>query len=141
MTCEMDAVPDGWEVRHFGQPDGYSALIGPVLARRTGDGWTYAIQVEPRHLNVRGAVHGGMIASLADHALGMTVWEAVGRQPCVTVQLNIHYVSAAKLGDLLEVQGEVVRATRSVVFIRGLVSVAGRSVAMADGVWKRLGSA
>jgi uncharacterized protein (TIGR00369 family) len=137
----MDVIPHGWEVRHFGQADrGYSALIGPLLARQDGERWVYGVQIEERHLNVRGAVHGGMIASLADHSLGMIVWEHIGREPCVTVELNVKYVSAGKLGDLLTVRGEVVRATRSVVFVRGLMMAGERVVAMADGVWKRLGS-
>jgi uncharacterized protein (TIGR00369 family) len=137
----MDAIPHGWEVRHFGQADtGYSALIGPLLARQDGERWIYGVQIEKRHLNARGAVHGGMIASLADHSLGMLVWEHVGREPCVTVELDVKYVSAGRLGDLLTVRGEVIRATRSVVFVRGLMSAGERVVAMADGVWKRLGS-
>ena len=142
MARAMDAIPDGWEVRHFGQHDvGYSSLIGPLLARREGEGWLYGVVIEARHLNVRGAVHGGLVASLADHALGMLVWEALGREPCATVQLNVQYVAAGREGDLLTVRGELIRATRSVVFVRGLVSAGERTVAMADGVWKRLGSA
>lgn len=141
MDAITDAIPDGWKTRDFGRPDGYSSLIGPLLARREGDGWLYGFAVEPQHLNLRGAVHGGMIASLADHVMGLTVWEALGNQPCVTVQLNIQYVSAAKLGDFVEARPELIRVTRSVVFIRGLIAVGDRTVAMADGVWKRLGSA
>lgn len=135
----MDVIPHGWEMRHFGQADtGYSTLIGPLLARQDGEHWIYGAQIEERHLNARGVVHGGMIASLADHSLGMVVWEHLGRQPCVTVELNVKFVSAGKLGDLLTVRGEVVRATRSVVFVRGLMLAGERVVAMMDGVWKRL---
>ena len=136
----MDAIPHGWEVRHFGQADGYSALIGPLLARQEGGTWVHGIAVEARHLNARGVVHGGLIASLADQALGMTVWEAVGRHPCATVQLNVQYVAAAREGDFLTVRSELIRTTRSVVFVRGLVNAGERTVAMADGVWKKLGS-
>lgn len=137
----MDAIPHGWEVRHFEEPDGFSVLIGPLLSRREGDGWVHGVVAEARHLNARGVVHGGLIASLADQALGMTVWDAVGRHPCATVQLNVQYVAAARAGEFLTVHGEVIRVTRSVVFVRGLVAADGRTVAMADGVWKRLGSA
>ncbi len=141
MTQAMNAIPHGWEVRHFGQADGFSVLIGPLLSRREGDAWVHGIAIEARHLNARGAVHGGLIASLADQALGMTVWDAVGRKPCVTVQLNVHYVSAGREGDLLVVRSEAIRVTRSVAFVRGLIMAGERTVAMADGVWKRLDSA
>jgi len=134
----MDAIPGVWEQRHFGRPDGYSALIGPFLSRREGDGWACGVQVERRHLNAGGVVHGGLIASLADHALGMLVWETLEREPCVTVQLDVQYVAAGREGDFLVVRGEVIRATRSVVFVRGLVTAGDRTVATAGGVWKRL---
>lgn len=137
----MDAIPHGWEVRHFGRPDGFSSLIGPLLSRREGDGWIHGILIEPRHLNARGAVHGGLIATLADHALGMQVWDALDGHPCATVQLNVHYVAAGKEADFLVVRGEVIRKTRSIVFMRGLVIADDRTVAMVDGVWKKLGSA
>jgi uncharacterized protein (TIGR00369 family) len=136
----MDATPDGWEPRYFGLPDGYSALIGPLLTRRDAQGWASGVVVEAKHLNARGVVHGGLIASLADNALGMLVWETLDRKPCATVQLNVQYVAAGREGDFLVVRGEIVRATRSVVFVRGLVTAEERTIAMADGVWKRLGS-
>lgn len=137
----MNAIPHGWEVRHFGEADGFSVLIGPLLSRREGEHWVHGIAIERRHLNARGVVHGGLIASLADQALGMTVWDAVGRQPCATVQLNVQYVTAGRDGDFLTVRSEMIHVTRSVVFVRGLVAAGERTVAMADGVWKRLGSA
>ena len=95
---------------------------------------------EQRHLNMGGVVHGGMLMSFADDALGMTVWQAVGRRPCTTVQLNTQFVSPVRLGELVEVRAEVLRATRTVVFVRGVVEVAGRTVVHADGVWKILGT-
>lgn len=137
----MDAIPHGWEVRHFGQADGFSALIGPLLSRSEDGHWVHGIRVEARHLNARGVVHGGLIASLADQALGMAVWDALGHHPCATVQLNVQYVAAGREGDFLTVRSEVIRTTRSVVFVRGLVNAGELTVAMADGVWKKLGSA
>ena len=138
----MDVIPHGWEVRHFGRDEqGYSVLIGPLLARQEEDRCAYGLVIEPKHLNVHGVVHGGLIASLTDHGLGMIVWESVGREPCVTVELNLKYISAGQLGDLLTVRGEVIRATRSLVFVRGLITAGDRTVAMADGVWKRVGNA
>jgi acyl-coenzyme A thioesterase PaaI-like protein len=85
-------------------------------------------------------VHGGMLMSFADDVLGMTVWEAAGRRPCTTVQLNTHFVSPARAGEFVEGRAEVLRATRTVVFVRGTLSVAGRTVVAADGVWKILGA-
>ena len=116
----------------------YPALIGPFLARREGDGWRYGFVAEQRHLNKGGVVHGGMLVSFADDALGATVFEAVGRQPVTTVQLNTQFIAPVRLGELAEMRAEVLRRTRTVVFVRGVLEVGGRAVVHADGVWKIL---
>ena len=54
--------------------------------------------------------------------LGMTVWESAGRKPVTTVQLNNHFIAPGRLGELIIGRGEVLRATRSVVFIRGMLT-------------------
>ena len=118
----------------------YPAMIGPFLARRAGEGWEYGFLPEQRHLNIGGVVHGGMLMSFVDDVLGMTVWEAAGRKPVTTVQLNNHFIAPGKLGGLIFGRGEVLRATRSVVFIRGMLMQGDKVLTHADGVWKILGS-
>jgi uncharacterized protein (TIGR00369 family) len=127
--------------------DGYPALIGPFWARREPGGergetrtWRYGFLAEPRHVNLGGVVHGGMLMSFADDVLGMTVWEAAGRHPCTTMQLNTHFLAPGRIGDFVEGTAEVMRATRTVIFVRGLLTVEGRTIVAADGVWKILGA-
>ena len=132
-----DLKAEGWKsvpARDF------PAMIGPFLARRAGEGWEYAFRVEQRHLNIGGVAHGGMMMSFMDDVLGMTVWEAAGRKPVTTVQLNHHFIAPGKLGALLVCRGEVLRATRTVVFIRGLLTAGDQTLVHADGVWKILGT-
>lgn len=131
----FDPVLAGWERRGTGP---FSALTGPFWARREGEAWVYALVAEERHLNGAGIVHGGLLVTLADNALGLTVWEAAGRVPCVTVQLNTQFISAVHPGELIEARAEILRQARSTVFIRGILRVGGRVVAHADGVWKIL---
>lgn len=125
--------------------EGYPALVGPFWGRREpGEAarraWRYGFIAEPRHTNLGGVVHGGMLMSFADDVLGITVWEAAGRRPCTTVQLNTQFVSPARIGEFVEGRAEVLRATRTVVFVRGTLQVGDRTVAAADGVWKILGA-
>ena len=133
-----DTPPDpaaGWKPMRASD---YPALVGPFLARREGGGWRYGFVAEQRHLNKGGVVHGGMLVSFADDALGATVWEAVGRQPVTTVQLSTQFIAPVRLGEFVEMRAEVLRRTRTVVFIRGVLEVGGRAVVHADGVWKIL---
>ncbi len=120
---------------------GFTELVGGFWSRRDGDGWRYAALPDERHVNNRGVLHGGLLLTFADHALGMTVWERAGRRPCATVQLNVQFVAAGRPGALLELDAEVIRTARTLVFMRGTIRAGTRTVAVADGIWKMLGPA
>ncbi|MCC7273609.1 MAG: PaaI family thioesterase [Alphaproteobacteria bacterium] len=133
----FDPSAQGWKQR---AAHGFSELVGPFWARREDEGWAYGFVAEPKHVNPRGVVHGGMLMTLVDQALSIIVWEAAQRRSCATIQLDTHFVAAVKPGDFVEARGKVVRQTRSLVFIHGALSVGGREVMTAMGVWKILGS-
>ena len=72
-------------------------------------------------------------------SMGMTCWYANERQPQATVQLDVHFIDAVQVGEFVECRAEVVRRTRSVVFMAAELVVGERVVATANGVWKTLG--
>ena len=131
----FDPEAEGWAPR---PPVGFTGLTGPLWSRPEGDGWAYGVLAEPRHANGHGIVHGGMLVTLLDNTLGLTVWHATGLRPSVTMQLNTHFLAAARPGEFLEARGEILRLANSVAFVRGTLSVGDRLVAAADGVWKVL---
>ena len=133
----QDAAAAGWSARSAAT--GFPELVGGFWSRRDGGGWRYAALPGENHVNNRGVVHGGLLLTFADHALGLTVWERVGRRPCATAQINMHFVEAARPGELLELDADIVRIARSMVFVRGTIRAGERTVAVADGIWKLLG--
>ncbi len=139
MPAPFDPVAAGWS-RFTWHNEGFPEHVGPFWAKREGEGRAYGLLVEAHHGNAHGIVHGGMLVTFLDQVLGVTCWEAAQREPVVTIQLNTHFVSGAKRGEFLTARGEAVRATRSMVFVRGQITVGERVVATADGVWKRLGA-
>ncbi len=130
-----EAVPEGWAVR---PTKAFATHIGPFYSPPDGDALGCGFIASPKHGNKRGVVHGGMIMSAFDVALGNASWTASAGRPCATVQLNISFVGAVKMGDFVFVRAEIVKATRSMVFLRGTMLVGDRVVATADGVWKIL---
>lgn len=130
-----DPAAEGWSPR---PPQGFTGLTGPLWSRPEGDGWAYGVLTDERHANGHGIVHGGMLVTLLDNTLGITVSHATGRRPGVTMQLNTQFLSAARPGEFLEARGEVLRLAQSVAFVRGTISVGNRLVAAGDGVWKLL---
>ncbi len=135
----FDPAAAGWKQFRWHE-DGFPTLVGPFWSKKEGEGWAYGLLAGPQHGNAHGIVHGGMLVTFLDQILGATCWEAANRDPVVTIQLNTHFVSAAKAGDFMEARAEAVRATKSVVFVRGQITIGDRIVATADGVWKRLGA-
>jgi len=132
----FDPAAAGWEPY---SDDGFIGLIGPLWQKPAGEGYRYAFLAEPKHHNRRGVVQGGMLMSFADRSMGMTCWYANERQPQATVQLDVHFVDAVKVGEFVEAKCQVVRRTRSLVFMSGDLMVGDRVVATAKGVWKTLG--
>src|SRR3546814_12225906 len=74
--------------------------------------------------------------TFADHMLGWLVWDLVDRKPCATVALNSQFTAAVKPGDWVEMRGHVVRQTRSLIFVQGTLTVSGKTVLAAEGLWK-----
>lgn len=128
-------VPEGWELF---EGAGFLDLVGPLYVRPCGGGLrAFAFRAEQKHANLIGIVHGGMLMTLADRALGVAAWDKAGK-PCVTIQFDMQFLSAVAMGELAEMTPEIVRATRSLVFVRGMLMVGDRAAASATGVWKML---
>jgi len=131
MSTPVDPASDGWTPRTL---PGFAGLVGPLWTRREADGWAYAILVEDRHANPAGLAHGGLVSTLADHALSVVAWEANARRPCITVALDVRFLVPARPGDLLVARGRVVRQTGSLAFLDGRVSVGDVDIATATAI-------
>ncbi len=132
-----DPAADGWE------PDedaGFLALVGPIWRRKSGETDRYAFVAEHKHHNRGGVVHGGMLMTFADRAIGRACRFANAHQPQATVQLDMHFVDAVEVGELVEAKCRVVRRTRALMFASAELTVGLRLVATASGVWKTLGA-
>jgi uncharacterized protein (TIGR00369 family) len=132
-TSSRNPAAEGWTRV---EDNGFIAHVGPLHVRER-DG-RYAFQADQKHANLIGVVHGGMLMSFADRALGETAMRAADGANCVTIQLEMKFIATGRLGDWIEILPQVVKRTGSLVFMRGDVRHGGRILASADGVWKIL---
>ena len=128
---------DGWKMV---ETTGFIQLIGPLWQRAVGDAYEYGLLTEDKHHNRRGLVQGGVLMTFADRTCGMTARAVTGKQTMATAQLDVHFMEAGKIGELLVSHPRVVRATRSLVFVATEITVDKRVIAMANGVFKILKS-
>lgn len=132
------AVPDtllaqGWRQRAL---PGFIGLVGPLWTRREDAAWAYGLLATASHVNPAGVVHGGLLATLIDHALSAIAWEAAGRRPCVTVQLDTHFLAPGRVGQFLVARGTVLRSSASLVFMQGRITADESDLVAATAVLK-----
>lgn len=96
----------------------------PIYSRRRSDeAVEIALWLEERHCNGRGFVHGGLIAALADNAMGLS-YVATRRDisGAVTVSLQLDYLATARVGQWLVISPRVLKAGRSLGFVDALIT-------------------
>ena len=128
---------DGWSIV---ETTGFIQLIGPLWHRLVDGHHEYALIAQDKHHNRRGLVQGGVLMTFADRTCGMTARHITGKHTMATIQLDVHFVEAGKIGETLVSRPRVVRATRSLIFVNTEVTVDRRCIAMASGVFKILKS-
>jgi acyl-coenzyme A thioesterase PaaI-like protein len=116
--------------------DGFINLVGPLWRRMNGADPEYAIVAQEKHRNRRGVVQGGLLMTLADRTCGMTARFVSGAETMATVQMDTHFVDAARIGEVMISRPRVVRVTKSLIFMATEVTVEGRCVVTANGVFK-----
>ncbi len=71
----------------------FNKLLGIRIVRRHSDGVTIECQLRKELLNAAGVVHGGVLASMADTAMGIALHNHFGgRRPITTTDLKINYL-------------------------------------------------
>ncbi len=127
-------IPDGFEPRHAGLP--FMEAVGPIYIRRGQGPLVFGIRIERRHCNSMMVAHGGMLASLADVVLGIGGLElAAAPGFFITISLNTDFVGPAPLGAWVECQPELVRRTRTMMFVQGVFRAEGKPALRANGVF------
>ncbi len=129
-AAPFDPAQAGWKVI---KQAGFGDLAGPIW--RHGDA-RFGFVVEAKHLNFNNVLHGGMLSTLADQAMGMTALRANANKPHATIELNVQFVGAVRLNEFVEAHCEIVRMTRAIIFMQCKLVVGTRVVGTATGVWK-----
>ncbi len=94
--------------------------------------------INENHLNSAGIVHGGFIAAIVDAGAGTAAHRTANNNTCVTISLELKFISAVKLGQELFGITKIKKKTKSLVFLTCELSAEKKIVASASGVWKIL---
>ncbi|MBL8557438.1 MAG: PaaI family thioesterase [Hyphomonadaceae bacterium] len=128
----------GWLTWGDGR-DPFETLVGPLVFRSEGDGRVRAAFLpDHKHLNGGGALHGGSLMSFADFALFALAHEALQGTFAVTVTFNAEFVGAGAAGVIVEAEGRVLRQTKSLVFVQGVLTQGGAPILAFSGTLKKI---
>ena len=94
--------------------------------------------IKENHLNAAGITHGGFIATVIDAGAGTAAHRVADQNPCVTISLEIKFISQVKLGQELVGKTKIQKKTKSMVFLTCELKSGNKIVATASGVWKKL---
>jgi uncharacterized protein (TIGR00369 family) len=133
----MSMIPAGFTPLFRSSP--FLDLLGPIYNQRTDTGLVIGLRAEEKHCNARGLVHGGVLSSLADVALGYnSAFAQEPPTPIVTSSLTIDYAGTAKLGDWITIETDVQKVGKSLAFANCYFVVESVRIARASAVFSVL---
>jgi uncharacterized protein (TIGR00369 family) len=98
--------------------------------------YEFKTTIKENHLNAAGITHGGFIAAVVDAGAGTAAHRSADGGPCVTISLELKFISSVKLGQELIGLTKVQKKTRSLVFLTCELRADNKIVATASGIWK-----
>ena len=118
----------------------FAAATGKLLFKPSGPGrGLVRMFVETGHLNIGGSIHGGAVMSFIDMSLfagGRCAGMAEGHY--VTLDMTTHFIGRGEAGKPLDAQVQLVRQTRSLVFLQGICTQDGEPRYSFTGTLKRV---
>jgi uncharacterized protein (TIGR00369 family) len=118
---------------------GFMKHNGGILFRTISENdYQFKAIINENHLNAAGITHGGFIAAFVDAGAGTAAHRSANNSPCVTISLELKFISAVKLGQELIGNTKIQKKTKTMVFLTSELTAGSRIVATASGVWKIL---
>ncbi len=128
-------IPDGFEP-HF-KKSSMTDPWEPIYSCRLTDRVQIGLFAGDAHTNSRGFVHGGLITTLADNAMGLSC-QIQYEEPrnILTLSLSIDFVSVARMDQWLLFDSSFTKLGGSVCFAQCFVTSGETIVARASGSFK-----
>jgi uncharacterized protein (TIGR00369 family) len=131
----MTDIPAGFEPHFRKSP--FTDPWEPLYSKKTEKSVHMGLRLARSHTNARGLIHGGLIASLADNAMGYSCAQATEwKTSFVTVSLSVDYVGSAQIGQWLAAECEVIKAGSTLCFAQSLIKADGAVIARANGTFR-----
>lgn len=128
---------------HDAPKSGAQAMVGYRIDLTDPSGAaTVTLEIEDKHRNRNGTLHGGIHAMMLDAAAGFAASRHLAQQgalvPVQTLSLNTSYIAAGSEGQVIA-RGKVTGGGYKIIYATSEISdAAGRVLSSAAGVFKRV---
>lgn len=123
----------------IGQEGSFLDRVGGIEWAVLGDSAEVRLTLDDRHLNPNGTTHGGLLLTLLDFTLGVTVEHQLGDDLVghpITIQLSSSMIGAASKGETVTGSATVTASTKTMTFVSGQITCDGRVLATATAVFR-----
>ena len=118
---------------------GFMKHLGGLKLKQISDTqYEFIVEVKEMHLNTGKIAHGGFLSTIADTGMGTAAHRVAGDRRCVTINLDMKFISAGQLGDKLKGDVKILKKTKTLVFINCEISNDKEIIVSASGTWKIL---
>lgn len=107
--------------------------------RRDGQAFSLGLRIDTPHCNARGLLHGGVITTLADNAMGLSCVLQMEQVSALTVNLSVDFLSVGKIGQWLEVRALPAKFGRTLAFADARIFADGDVIAKAAATFRIIG--
>lgn len=115
-SAELEHVQHVWDRMRPNSPI-YRFLLSNVQITSASYGIVKArLKVEEAHLNSKSTLHGAVSACLTDWAGGLAIASHGLEKTGISTDIHTSYLSTAKLGDWLEVEGRANKVGNTLAF-------------------------
>ena len=126
----------GWQT--YDLHDTFDTVVGPFFSRPDPDGqMRCAFRAEQKHMNAGDRMHGGCLMTFADIAMFQIAYQEMEGASGVTVQLDSTFIDGGYVGELIEATGQVTKAGKSLIFVRGQITTDERLLMTFSGVIRK----
>ena len=117
---------------------GFMRHIGGLDFKKIDENnYSFSTVIKEIHLNTGKIAHGGYLSTVADTGMGSAA-HIVSNKRCVTISLEIKFISAGLLKQILNGKVKIQKKTKSLVFITCEIFNSEGIVLTASGIWKIL---
>ena len=129
-------IPPGFVVAAAGS--GFASRNATFYGQWANERLQLGFRVGEQHTNLGGVLHGGMLATFADTLLPYcAMYQALGgRRFLPTISLQIDYLAPAAIGAWVQGEADVLRTTRNMLFMQGIITADDTPIARVSGIFK-----